>query len=246
MQYFITGVSGFIGKRLVRKLLAQEENTVYFLMREESRGKLPELIEYWGGKQERAIPVFGDVRKPALGLTPQDIASLNGRIDHFFHLAAIYDLNAQEPPRSKRTWLAANASAVITNVKGSGEPKYLAGKRIERHIFWVPQSGGIGLGISILSYAGKIDFGVMSDAKRIPHPAAIVQGFVDEYEELLLAVLLMPWPTDARPPKALGLDGRGKAASSEDAVGVSKGRKRPDKLRHTSMKPAARTSFGMQ
>lgn len=66
MQYFITGVSGFIGKRLVRKLLAQEENTVYFLMREESRGKLPELIEYWGGKQERAIPVFGDVRKPVL------------------------------------------------------------------------------------------------------------------------------------------------------------------------------------
>jgi hypothetical protein len=90
--------------------------------------------------------------------------------------------------------LAANASAVMTNMPGAREPRYLAGKRIARQIFWVPQSGGIGMGVSILSYAGKIDFGVVTDVKRVPDPAAIVKRFTDEFEELLLTALMMPWP----------------------------------------------------
>ncbi|HJW56098.1 MAG TPA: wax ester/triacylglycerol synthase family O-acyltransferase [Burkholderiaceae bacterium] len=90
--------------------------------------------------------------------------------------------------------LAANASAVITNVRGVPEPCFLAGKQITRQIFWVPQSGGIGMGISILSYAGQVDFGVMTDVKRVPDPAAIVQCFAAEFETLLLEALMMPWP----------------------------------------------------
>ncbi len=90
--------------------------------------------------------------------------------------------------------LAANASAVITNVRGAAEPRYLGGKRITRQIFWVPQSGGIGIGISILSYAGKIDFGLVTDVKRVPDPRAIVDRFVSEFEALLLSALLAPWP----------------------------------------------------
>ncbi|HZW13557.1 MAG TPA: wax ester/triacylglycerol synthase family O-acyltransferase [Noviherbaspirillum sp.] len=92
--------------------------------------------------------------------------------------------------------LAANASAVITNVKGTSEPRYFAGARIARQIFWVPQSGGIGLGISILSYDGKIDFGIVADVKRVPDPGLIVQRFRSEFEVLLLQSLLMPWPGD--------------------------------------------------
>lgn len=90
--------------------------------------------------------------------------------------------------------LAANASAVITNVRGTPEPRYFAGVRIQRQIFWVPQSGGIGMGISILSYDGKIDFGIMTDVRRVPDPSAIVQRFCAEFESLLLQSLLMPWP----------------------------------------------------
>ncbi|GAB3537479.1 wax ester/triacylglycerol synthase family O-acyltransferase [Noviherbaspirillum agri] len=90
--------------------------------------------------------------------------------------------------------LAANASAVITNVRGTPEPRYIAGARITRQVFWVPQSGGIGLGISILSYGGKIDFGIVSDVKRVPDPGVIVQRFRNEFETLLLQSLLMPWP----------------------------------------------------
>ncbi len=85
--------------------------------------------------------------------------------------------------------LAANASAVMTNMPGSREPRYLANKCITQQIFWVPQSGGIGIGISILSYAGKINFGVVSDLKRVPDPDAIVRLFTEQFEALLLMTI---------------------------------------------------------
>jgi hypothetical protein len=77
-------------------------------------------------------------------------------------------------------------------------------------MFWVPQSGGIGLGISLLSYAGEVSFGVAADARRIPDPAAIPQLFARQFEALLLCALMLPWPGQpgaiapvrpARPPQ---------------------------------------------
>lgn len=56
MQYFVTGATGFIGKRLVKKLLARRGSTVYFLMREESAGKLPDLLEYWAPARPVRFP----------------------------------------------------------------------------------------------------------------------------------------------------------------------------------------------
>ena len=90
--------------------------------------------------------------------------------------------------------LAANASIVITNVRGPEQPRYLAGRRIGREMFWVPQSGGIGIGVSILSYAGQVSFGVVADLARVPDPAEITACFTTEFEALLLRALLMPWP----------------------------------------------------
>jgi NAD(P)-dependent dehydrogenase (short-subunit alcohol dehydrogenase family) len=95
MQYFVTGATGFIGKRLVRKLLEKNGSVVYFLMRESSSDKLPALYEYWGVDKSRAIPVFGDLRSPKLGVSNDDIKQLNKNIDHFYHLAAIYDMLAE-------------------------------------------------------------------------------------------------------------------------------------------------------
>ena len=93
MEYFVTGASGFIGKRLVGKLLARRGAVVHFLIRPSSQDKVAALLDYWGVDEKRARPVFGDLAQPRLGLTRAALKAL-GPIDHFFHLAAIYDLSA--------------------------------------------------------------------------------------------------------------------------------------------------------
>jgi len=79
---------------------------------------------------------------------------------------------------------AAKTTAVMTNVPGPREVLYLAGKPIKEIFFWVPQSGRVGLGISIFSYAGHVRLGLASDAGLVPDPEAIVRGFHEEFEEL--------------------------------------------------------------
>ena len=74
MQYFVTGATGFIGKRLVRKLLERKGSVVHFLIRPESEGKVAGLREYWGLKgsaANRAVPVFGDLTAKRLGVTAE-------------------------------------------------------------------------------------------------------------------------------------------------------------------------------
>lgn len=79
-------------------------------------------------------------------------------------------------------------TAVMTNVPGPREPISLAGKRVSGVMFWVPQSGRLGLGLSILSYAGNVSIGVATDAGLVPDPERIVVDFALEFEELLAIV----------------------------------------------------------
>ncbi|HEY9422344.1 MAG TPA: wax ester/triacylglycerol synthase family O-acyltransferase, partial [Thermoanaerobaculia bacterium] len=79
---------------------------------------------------------------------------------------------------------AAKTTAVMTNVPGPREVLYLAGHPIKEIFFWVPQSGRVGLGISIFSYDGHVRMGLASDAGLVPDPESIVRGFHEEYEEL--------------------------------------------------------------
>jgi diacylglycerol O-acyltransferase / wax synthase len=89
--------------------------------------------------------------------------------------------------------LASKATAVMTNVPGPQKPLYVAGARLASLMFWVPQSGDIGMGVSILSYNNSVQFGLITDAKLTPNPEEIVARFAPELESLLLTVLMEPW-----------------------------------------------------
>jgi len=82
------------------------------------------------------------------------------------------------------------ATAVVSNVPGPQAPLHICGQRITEMYFWVPQSGSIGLGISILSYAGQVHFGIIADRALVPSPADVVERFPVEFEKLLLATVM--------------------------------------------------------
>jgi diacylglycerol O-acyltransferase / wax synthase len=85
------------------------------------------------------------------------------------------------------------ASAVATNVPGPQLPLFMAGVEVRELMFWVPQTGSIALGLSILSYNGKVYFGVVGDGVRVRDPDAIVQRFGREFEKLVLIALMEDW-----------------------------------------------------
>jgi diacylglycerol O-acyltransferase len=95
--------------------------------------------------------------------------------------------------------MASKGTAVMTNVPGPQEKLYLAGARIEQQMFWVPQSGNIGMGVSILSYGGSVQFGLITAQNLVPDPEAIIGCFAEEFEKLLLLTLMEPWDSPREP-----------------------------------------------
>ncbi|MFL5826499.1 MAG: SDR family oxidoreductase [Thermoleophilaceae bacterium] len=89
MNYFVTGATGFIGRHLVQELL-KRDGTIYALVREGSRGRLDDLRKRLGA-EDRIVPVVGDLSKEKLG-----VEGFDEKIDHFFHLAAVYDMEADD------------------------------------------------------------------------------------------------------------------------------------------------------
>ncbi len=100
------------------------------------------------------------------------------------------------PPALQQTALelfSRKASTVATNVPGPQQPLYLGGSEISEMMFWVPQTGSIGLGISILSYNGRVHFGLIGDARLVPDPDAVIRRFGVEFEKLLYLALMSDW-----------------------------------------------------
>ena len=151
MSYFVTGATGFIGRNLVEQLLARE-GTIYVLVREGSRGRLEELLSRWGADDDRIVPVIGDLSQEHLGCGDR-ISELQGKVDHFFHLAAIYDMTADA--ESQR----------IANVEGTREAVKLAKELDAKHFHMVSSIAAAGL------YKGTFTEDMFEEAEEVDnHP----------------------------------------------------------------------------
>src|SRR5699024_6732387 len=86
--------TGFIGRNLIDQLIGRK-GTIYVLVRRGSKTRFNDLVaERWADHKRRLVAVTGDLTRPALGVAKADVEKLSGRVRHFFHLAAIYDLAA--------------------------------------------------------------------------------------------------------------------------------------------------------
>jgi len=182
MQYFVTGATGFIGKRLVKTLLGRRGSTVYFLLRPESEGKVSDLLHYWGTTKARAIPVYGDLTAKKLGVAADEIKRLKGQIDHLYHLAAVYDLSADEE------------SQVKVNIEGTRDTVEFAKAIDARHLHHVSSIAAAGL------YEGVFREDMFDEAEGLDHPYFRTKH---ESEKIVREESKVPW-TVYRPAMVVG------------------------------------------
>ena len=110
-----------------------------------------------------------------------------------FSLLAVAGLLIKPAQDMMLNLFAKKTTAVMTNVPGPRDKLKFCGATLEQSMFWVPQSGDVGLGVSILSYGGGVQFGVITDSLLCPDPQHIIDEFVPEFAKLSIITLMLPW-----------------------------------------------------
>ena len=182
MQYFVTGATGFIGKRLVKALLARRGSTVHFLVRPGSESKLAALYDYWGVGKARAVAVTGDLTSRKLGVAADTLKALKGKVDAVYHLAAVYDLSADAE------------SQVQVNIEGTRNMVEFAKAIDAGHVHHVSSIAAAGL------YEGVFREDMFEEAEGLDHPYFMTKH---ESEKIVRAECKVPW-TVYRPALVVG------------------------------------------
>ena len=182
MQYFVTGATGFIGKRLVQKLLLRKGAVVHVLIRPGSEAKLKDLREFCGVSAARLLPVSGDLKAKKLGVATEQIKLLKGKIDHAYHLAAIYDLGADE------------ASQVEVNVEGTRNTVEFVKAIDAGHFHHVSSIAAAGL------YEGVFREDMFEEAENYDHPYFMTKHVS---EKIVRQECKVPWSV-YRPAMVVG------------------------------------------
>jgi len=129
------------------------------------------------------LPVTEEDPKERIHATKRRMDALKRSSEPIFTYGVVSLLLRTLPPRWSRgiiNYLANKCTCVLSNVPGPREPVFLAGRRLRSMLFWVPQRADIGIGVSILSFAGSLRLGVIADAALIEDPTALTRAFEDE------------------------------------------------------------------
>ena len=171
MTYFVTGGTGFIGRHVVAAL-ASLGRPVYVLTRPGSRAKLDRILSQCGSERQCVVPVEGDLSQAFLGLTPEQLTTLKGKVQHFFHLAALYDLDASAPDLER------------ANVSGTRNALSLAseiGAACFHHMSSIAVAG---------RFPGRFSEDMFEEAVHLDHPYFRTKH---EAEALVRANHRVPW-----------------------------------------------------
>lgn len=153
MNYFVTGATGFIGKHLIERLLAREDATVHVLVRASSEDKFSALQERYGDAADRLVMVAGDITTPGL-VSAADLKTLKGKVDHLFHLAAVYDMNMSDEQGDRINNEGTRNVVAFANALGGGI--------VLHHVSSVAVAGG--------DYNGRFTEEMFDEGQPVKHP----------------------------------------------------------------------------